>query len=174
MEMVPLSKEMKAMEFGAGTGILSFLLHDHLSEIVLMDSSQEMVKVMHEKVAKTGAKNLKPLLFNLEYQDYHAHKFNLIYSQMVLHHVDDIDGIFGKFHTLLEPGGYLAIADLFVEDGSFHGEGFEGHNGFDVEQLSKKLEKHQFTNISHKQCFIVKRENGNEYPVFLLVAKKSD
>ena len=177
IEMVPLSKKMKALEFGAGTGILSFLLHDHLLEVVLMDNSKEMVKVMHEKVAKTGAKNLNPLLFDLEHNNYHAHKFNLIYNQMVLHHVNDINGIFDKFYTILQPGGYLAIADLYSEDGSFHGEGFTGPKGFDVEQLSKTLEKHQFTNISHKQCFIIKRENENkeikEYPVFLIVAKKS-
>jgi ubiquinone/menaquinone biosynthesis C-methylase UbiE len=175
-EMVPLNKEMKALEFGAGTGILSFLLHPYLSEIVLMDHSQEMVKVMHEKVAKSETKNLKPLLIDLEHQDYHTQKFNLIFNQMVLHHVNDIDGIFDKFYTLLQPGGYLAIADLYSEEGSFHGEGFTGHNGFDVEHLAKLLEKHLFTNISQKQCFSIKREitNGEikEFPVFLMVAKK--
>jgi tRNA (cmo5U34)-methyltransferase len=176
-EMVPLSKEMKALEFGAGTGILSFLLHPCLSEIVLMDHSQEMVKVMHEKVAKSKAKNLKPLLIDLEHQEYVSQKFDLIFNQMVLHHVNDIDGIFDKFYTLLHPGGYLAIADLYAENGSFHGEGFTGHNGFDVEQLAKTLKKHLFTNILEKQCFFIKREIANgeikEFPVFLMVAKKS-
>ena len=60
IEMVPLSKKMKALEFGAGTGILSFLLHDHLSEIVLMDNSKEMVKC---DLAQKSHFNLKNYYF---------------------------------------------------------------------------------------------------------------
>lgn len=55
---------------------------------------------------------------------------------------------------------------------------FNGHKGFDVDLFVKTLEKCLFTNISHKQCFIEKRENEyrktKEYPNFLLVTKKSD
>ena len=60
---------------------------------------------------------------------------------MVLHHVGDIDTIIKKFHDLLNPGGYLAIADLYSEDGSFHGEGFHGHRGFDPVSLAALLQK---------------------------------
>jgi len=51
LELVPVSREMKALEYGAGTGLMSFLLSDRFSEIVMMDQSEEMVKVMQEKVA---------------------------------------------------------------------------------------------------------------------------
>ena len=57
----------------------------------------------------------------------------------------------------LNPGEYLAIADLYPEDGSFHGEGFTGHKGFDVEKLSSNLMNHGFTEIRFKQCFIIRR-----------------
>ncbi len=33
--------------------------------------------------------------------------------------------ILEKFHDLLNPSGYLAIADLYPEDGSFHGLSFD-------------------------------------------------
>jgi ubiquinone/menaquinone biosynthesis C-methylase UbiE len=49
---------MKALEYGAGTGILSFLLSESFSEITLMDNSQEMVNVMHEKVISGKLKSL--------------------------------------------------------------------------------------------------------------------
>jgi len=128
-ELIPLKKEMVALEFGAGTGIASFLLKDYLKEITMMDSSTEMVKVMNEKIKKTGVKNLKALNFNLEESDYTETSFDFIFTQMALHHVSDIGNILRKFHDLLFPGGYLAIADLYPEDGSFHGEGFTGHKG---------------------------------------------
>jgi len=94
---------------------------------------------------------------------------------MVLHHVSDIENIISKFHRMLSPGGYLAIADLFTEDGSFHGEGFEGHNGFDPANLAEILQKKQFNNISYKECFIINRKTSetetSKFPVFLITAK---
>ena len=62
---------------------------------------------------------------------------------MVLHHVNDIEKIIGKFYRLLNPGGYLAIADLYEEDGSFHGDGFTGHKGFNMDSLSGILRKNR-------------------------------
>jgi len=94
---------------------------------------------------------------------------------MVLHHILDIDLIVDKLGKMLNPKGYLAIADLYTEDGSFHGEGFTGHNGFDPNLLSSALKKVGFKNISHQECFIINRESQNgtksRYPVFLLTAQ---
>jgi tRNA (cmo5U34)-methyltransferase len=175
LKMIPVNSDMKAMEYGAGTGILSFLLAQSFNEITLIDNSKEMVQVMHEKVNNTKAKNLKPLLFDLENCDYFAHKFDLIFSQMVLHHVTDPKQLFNRFYQILNPGGYLAIADLYSEDGSFHGEGVAGHKGFDVTILQTDLEKAGFTHITVQQCYTIKKTKDDilqEYPVFLLAAAK--
>jgi ubiquinone/menaquinone biosynthesis C-methylase UbiE len=77
-----------------------------------MDNSLEMVKVMKEKVKNTGAGHLKPLFFNLETDDYNGPAFDLIYSQMVMHHVTDVQVILHNFSRLLHKGGRLVIADL--------------------------------------------------------------
>ena len=94
---------------------------------------------------------------------------------MALHHVADTELIINRFYKMLSPGGYLVIADLYSEDGSFHGEGFTGHNGFDVKLLKENLEKTGFTNITSEECFVMKKGRADvlrEYPVFLLVAEK--
>jgi 2-polyprenyl-3-methyl-5-hydroxy-6-metoxy-1,4-benzoquinol methylase len=134
-ELIPLKMQMTALEYGAGTGIASFMLKDYLHEITLMDSSSEMVRAINEKIRATKVKNLKPLNFDLEHEDYMGGKFDLIFTQMVLHHVINVENIIKKFNNLLNAGGYLAIADLYTENGSFHGEGFTGHKGFDIEIL---------------------------------------
>ncbi len=173
---IPLNKNMSALEFGAGTGIASFLLKDNLKEIMLMDNSSEMVKIIKGKIETTRVDNLKVLNFDLEHNDYTRKKFDLIFSQMVLHHVDDTDSIIGKFSKLLKNGGYLAIADLFEEDGSFHGEGFTGHKGFDPEKLSAILRDHQFKNIVYRPCFTIERKipeaETKHFEVFLLSANR--
>ena len=176
IKLIPLKKEMTALEYGAGTGITSFLLKDHLKEITLMDNSTEMVKVMNDKIKASKAKNLKVLNFDLEHSDYNGGKFDLILTQMVLHHVIDIESIIKRFRNLLNQGGYLAIADLYEEDGSFHGDGFTGHRGFNIENFSGIIRKHKFENISHKTCFIIDRKisdsESKQFEVFLLIAKR--
>ena len=175
--LLPLRTRLKALEFGAGTGILSFMLKEFFDEITLMDSSSEMVRVINEKVASSGVQNFKPLLFDLVHNDFVDEKFDVIFTQMVLHHVEDIELIIGKFYKMLNAGGYLAIADLYTEDGSFHGEGFTGHLGFDVDILAEKLSKYHFKNISHRKCFTINREildlKTQQFPVFLLTANRT-
>lgn len=170
-KMIPLNPTMKALEYGAGTGFLSFLLKDKFSEITLMDSSREMVKVCVEKTEYFKTNHILPIWFDLEHKDFDGN-FDIIYNQMVLHHVNDYEAIIYTFHSMLNPGGYLAIADLYPEDGSFHGPEVKVHWGFDPEKLTEILAIAGFKNIEYHTCFEVKRELGAKYPVFLLVAQK--
>ena len=175
---IPLRTDFRAIEFGAGTGILSFLLKDHLKEILLLDNSSEMIRLTEEKISSSGAKNLKTKFFDLEHSDLSGEKFDLIFTQMVLHHVSDVNGILAKFHTLLNPGGYLAIADLYPEDGSFHGPETHVHMGFDTGSLASLLTKLGFRDITTKECFIINRKiSENEtrpFQVFIMIAKRID
>lgn len=175
-KQLPLNNRMTALEFGAGTGVTSFILKDSLKEITLMDNSREMVKIMDEKIKETGVKNLKTVNFNLEHENYNVAKFDLVFNQMVLHHITDIRDILNKFFNLLNPGGFLALADLYPENGSFHGEGFTGHKGFDPAKLSELLSKGGFNNISHRQCFVINKEISDsvkkQFEVFLLTANR--
>jgi tRNA (cmo5U34)-methyltransferase len=170
-KMIPLNPSMKALEYGAGTGLLSFLLKDRFSEISLMDNSQEMIKVCVEKAEYHKTNHILPIWYNLEHKEYDE-RFDIIYNQMVLHHVNDYEAIIYTFHSMLNQGGYLAIADLYPEDGSFHGPDVKVHLGFDPEKLTEILTIAGFKNIEYKTCFEVKRESGTKYPVFLLVAQK--
>jgi len=171
---IPLKRDMKVLEFGAGTGITSFLLKDRVREITLMDNSTEMVKVMNEKIRASNALNLKALNFNLELSDYADEKFDLVITQMVLHHVTDIGLIISRFRKLLNPGGYLAIADLYTEDGSFHGPDFTGHKGFDIAELSGILGRHGFINITSVKCYVIDKKISDDvtkqFDVFLMTA----
>lgn len=178
-EHIPLTKSMTALEFGAGTGITSFILKDDLKEITLMDTSLEMIRVTDDKIKTSGAKNLRTLFFDLEKAPYREASFDLIICQMVLHHIKNTEEIFSRFYSMLNPGGFLAIADLYPEDGSFHGKDyFTGHKGFDPENLSKLLNKAGFTNISYRKCFVIDKQISDtetkNFDVFLLIGQVSD
>ena len=170
-KMIPLNHSMKALEYGAGTGILGFLLKDRFSEITLMDNSQEMINVCIEKSEYHKTKHIVPIWFDLEHREFDG-KFDIIYNQMVLHHVNDYEAIINTFYSLLNSEGFLAIADLYTEDGSFHGPDVKVHLGFDPDELTVILKRAGFKNIEYKTCFEIKRESGKKFPVFLLVAQK--
>ncbi|MBN2633257.1 MAG: class I SAM-dependent methyltransferase [Bacteroidales bacterium] len=174
---IPLNNNMRALEFGAGTGITSFLLKDHLKEIIMLDSSPGMTEVMNEKISASGVTNLRAVCFNLENETFTDGTFDLIFTQMALHHVSDIANVIEKFRQLLNRGGFLAIADLYPEDGSFHGPGFSGYKGFSINELSKLLTAKGFTDISEEPCFSINKKvhdgSMKKFDLFLLIAKKA-
>jgi tRNA (cmo5U34)-methyltransferase len=174
MRMVQVKPNMKAMEFGAGTGLLSFYLKDRFSEITLMDSSFEMLKMAKQKMETGDFSKFKTLFLNLETEEYQGDPFDIIFSQMVLHHIKDIKVIFRKFYHLLTPGGILAIADLYTEDGSFHDGALDVHYGFDPDNLKEVLTQQGFHECQTAPCFVIRKELSaqriKEYPVFLLTA----
>lgn len=177
MKTIAPDKTMTALEFGAGTGLTSFILKDHLRKIIMIDNSTEMIRLATEKIIASGAQNMKAILFDLENKNWNGPDFDLIISQMVLHHVADTQNILRKFHDLLKPGGFIAIADLYPEDGSFHGEGFNGHKGFDPEALASLLDDSGFTRSGIEKCFTINKttseSKSKQFDVFLLTAKRN-
>ena len=69
-EMISFKPGMKALEFGAGTGILSFILSDLFESITLIDNSLEMIRICNEKIASTNSDHIKALQIDLETEDF--------------------------------------------------------------------------------------------------------
>lgn len=170
---IPLSREMKAFEYGCGTGLLSFNLFNDLESIKMADSSDGMISVLKAKIKDNGIRNMFPVKLDLVV-DVLNEKFDFIYTSMTLHHIIEVDDVLKKFSEMLNFGGYLCIGDLDEENGSFHKKGFIGHNGFNRNNLEKKLENIGLKTIHYEQAFQMKREHTGDkvYNVFVLIAEK--
>ena len=173
---VSLSARMTALEYGCGTGLLSFALQENLGQITLADTSQGMLDVLSEKITASGVTNMHPVRLDLSSDPLPTEKYHITYSLMVLHHIHDAKGILSKFHDVLEPNGYLLVADLDKEDGTFHTDGStDVHLGFDQSELRKWVEEAGFGNVQFSTAYEIKKEiNSKEkvFPVFLMVAQK--
>lgn len=173
---VPLKPTMQALDYGCGTGLLSFPLRDTLGHITLKDTSSGMLEVLREKIAAQGVANMTVRQTDLTAEPLPDERYDLIYSAMTLHHILDTDHILQVFHGLLNPGGTLCIADLDKEDGSFHGIEIDVHHGFDRAALKTQAERAGFSNIRFDTVFEIAKETdagSRAYPVFLLVAEKA-
>ncbi len=172
---IPASESMTALEYGCGTGLLSSALQAYLSQITCADSSLGMLAVLEDKIAAASVKNMQTLELDLTRDPLPAQRFDLIYSLMVLHHVQDTANILRAFHTLLARPGYLCIGDLDQEDGSYHAAEFDGHKGFDRERLADLCRSVGFRNIETSIVFTMSKtrdELKKTYPLFLLCAEK--
>ena len=173
----PTHTHLKAMEFGCGTGLLSFELKDFFSEITLIDTSEGMIQVLKEKIKTHQINNFKPLLKNLLTEEFNQNHFDVIYTAMTLHHINDLTKIFNVFNANLKENGLICIADLVEEDGSFHPKemNFDGHFGFNKNELYNILIENNFKPLHYAICYEIKKiSNGKskKYPLFLLIAQK--
>jgi ubiquinone/menaquinone biosynthesis C-methylase UbiE len=174
--VVPLSSSMKALEYGCGTGLVSFALQEDLGQITLADTSQGMLDVLGDKIVNAGVKNMHPVRLDLVSDPLPAEKYHVTYSLLALHHIKDAREILSKFRDVLEPNGYLIVADLDKEDGTFHTDGTtDVHLGFARSELQEWVETAGFGNVRFSTGYEIKKEvNGKEkaFPVFLMTAQK--
>ena len=173
---LPLSPQLTALEYGCGTGLLSFALRPQLGHITLADSSTGMLAVLREKIAAANIWDMTPLQLDLSADPLPAERFQLIYTLMTLHHIPDTDRMLRAFYQLLDAPGHLCVADLDKEDGTFHEGEFHGHLGFDRDELDAKARQAGFQSIQFTTVFHMIKEVkgvGKDFPIFLMVAAKS-
>jgi ubiquinone/menaquinone biosynthesis C-methylase UbiE len=173
---VPLDPTMRALDYGSGTGMLSFPLQARLGHITLKDTSPGMLAVAAEKIAAWNIANMTTRQMDLTAAPMPDERYDLIYSSMTLHHIPDTNAILAAFHTLLNPGGWLCIADLDKEDGSFHGSQVDVHHGFERATLAAQAAQAGFAEIGFATVFEIVKETesgARAYPVFLMVARRA-
>jgi ubiquinone/menaquinone biosynthesis C-methylase UbiE len=168
----------RAIEIGAGTGLVGLALLDQLAELVLADTSEGMLAEARRKIAERNLDNVRVIHYDLvadPLPDWAP--FDAAISQLVLHHIEDTAAGLAGFRRLLSPGGLLVALDLDAEDGSFHGTIGQGvhHLGFDRGQLARLTEAAGFSDVRVRDGVTVGGAEHDDvrYPMFLLTARRS-
>jgi len=170
IENIKLEPNMKVMDFGAGTGLLSYFIAPYVETIVAVDNSPSMLEVFKEKADEFECKT-EVLELDLSKDDLDE-KFDGIISSMTIHHLEDTKELFQKLYNLLEGNGFIAIADLDTEDGSFHSDNTGVfHYGFEREKLEAIAKEVGFKNIRFALASTINKPHAN-FTVFLMLAEK--
>ncbi len=165
---INLRKDMHIVDFGSGTGLLLESLAKDIAKVTAIDISPSMTNILREKSIPCKL-DIKEIDLTKEDLDL---KVDGIVSSMTIHHIRDVQALFKKFHKMLKSGGFIAIADLDSEDGSFHSvdTGVE-HFGFDRKEFIDLAKEAGFTNIKIEDATTISKPH-KEFNVFLLTASK--
>ncbi|MEI8273088.1 MAG: class I SAM-dependent methyltransferase [Paludibacter sp.] len=171
-EKITPQKNWKALEIGAGTGLVGFQVLPSIDCLVFEDTSEAMLEVLMQKLE--GDENVEIVhgeIFNYKKQD-----IDLIFSSMAFHHIPDIEAAISHLYSITKPGASVVIGDIRTEDGSFHHFEPIPHKGFDTDELSVRFSRAGFKVLSADTYNILQRERIpgqiSEYEQFLLIAKK--
>jgi len=167
---IKLDKSMEVMDFGAGTGLLSYFIAPFVKKIVAVDNSPSMLVEFENKCdefsCETEAieKDLSSEILERE--------FDGIISSMTIHHLEDTAALLSKLYDMLNDGGFVAIADLDSEDGTFHSDDTGVHHyGFDRTFLENVAKEVGFKEIKFETASIIKKPH-RDFSVFLMTAMK--
>ena len=166
----------EALDFGCGTGKLSILLAPYLKRITAVDGASAMIDELTSDLMAGGIGNVQAKTLDIEHEIrlLRGQKFDLIYSMMVMHHIEKPGKVLQNIKSLLKPEGILCIIDLDKEDGSFHGgSDFIPHKGFERDKFKKVMERYGYFNVTLHTPHIIKRDNDGEvreYPLFMAIA----
>ena len=167
---ISLNRTMELMDFGAGTGLLSYFIAPYVKKITAVDNSPSMLLEFKNKCNEFACKT------EVIEKDLSTHtldrKFDGIVSSMTVHHIKDLVDLFSKFYNMLNENGFIAIADLDIEDGSFHNDNTGvHHHGFDREVLKEIAEETGFREVSFDTASVISKPH-REFTVFLMRAVK--
>jgi 2-polyprenyl-3-methyl-5-hydroxy-6-metoxy-1,4-benzoquinol methylase len=174
---VPFDTAMNVLDFGCGTGLVTFQIAPLVGTITGADSSQGMLDVLAAKAARQGADNVQTLFFAPEGGDVLTGPYDAIVSSMTLHHVEHIAPLLGQFHACLAPGGWLCLADLDPDGGLFHADNTGVfHAGFERTALRAAFVEAGFEDVADTTAAEVVRPDAQgemrRFSVFLMTGRR--
>ncbi len=168
-EKFTLHKQMQILDFGVGTGLLGFDIATSVGQVYGVDISAQMIKKLQEK--NTPELNIIAYTQDITQEPLNE-VFDGIISSMTLHHVEHLKDFFDTIYHHLKDGGFIAIADLETEDGTFHSDNTGVfHFGFDKKKLIKIAQESGFKNVRFDNINTIKKPE-KDFGIFLLSAIK--
>jgi len=166
---IELTQEMEILDFGVGTGLLGFEIAQKVKQVYGVDTSAGMLEKLKEK--NSDALSIVPIEQDIIAKPL-TQQFDGVVSSMTLHHVADLEAFFNTIYKNIKEGGFIALADLESEDGTFHSDNTGVHHfGFDEKELREIALKSGFKEINIKNINTINKPH-RDFGVFLLTAKK--
>lgn len=159
-----------AIDFGCGTGLVGLNLLNDFNSMLFLDTSQNMLDKIKQKITDLNIRNADTLCFDFEKEslsDLHA---DYVFMAQVLLHINDVELVLSRLYDVLNVGGHLLIVD-FNKNEEIVSEMV--HNGFDQEKLIDLMTKIGYKEIQSKTFYTgSKIFMGHDASLFILDSQK--
>ncbi len=164
------TKSKTAIDFGCGTGLVGMNLLNDFNSMLFLDTSQNMINQIKQKIADFNISNVDTLCFDFEKEgrsDLHA---DYILMAQVLLHIHDVELVLSKLYDILNIGGHLLIVDFNKNEKVVSDM---VHNGFDQVKLADIMTKIGYRDIQSKTFYTgSKIFMGQDASMFILDSQK--
>lgn len=163
--------DWKALEIGAGTGLVGLHIAPLVDTLIVEDTSEAMLEVLKLKLELEN--NIE--ILHGEVFDYQQTDIDFVFSSMAFHHLPDVEKTLRHIAYITKPGAYVVVGDLITEDGSFHRFEPIPYCGFDTTVLSQQFIDAGFdVNLVKIYNVLSRRVNDilTDYEQFILVAQR--
>ncbi len=168
---IPLQNEHTVMDFGCGTGLVGLNIAPLVKKLIGADLSTGMLENFTQKAIEQNIQNVEPMLLGVTTK-LDSNAFDAVVSAMTVHHIENPKELFKKFAGSLKSGGYLGVADLAKEDGTFHNDNTGVyHFGFTPEEFTEFFTSNGFEKPHITLAHTVEKE-GRGYDILFCYAKK--
>ncbi len=163
-------KSKDAIDFGCGTGLVGMNLLEEFNSMLFLDTSQNMIDQIKQKISKSNMKNTSTLCFDLEKDSLSNLQADYILMTLVLLHINDIELVLSRLYKILKKNGHLLIVDFNKNENIVSDI---VHNGFDQRELSDVMKKIGYRDIQSKTFFTgSKIFMGYDASLFILDSQK--
>lgn len=167
---IKLDKSMHLMDLGAGTGLLSYLVAPFVGKITAVDNSPSMLKEFESKCDEFACETAVKEIDIVKYDA--LERYDGVISSMTIHHIEDTPALLESLYHMVEDDGFIALADLDIEDGTFHSDNTGVfHFGFDRHKLTEYAKAAGFSDVTFSTASTIKKPHA-DFTVFLMTAKK--
>lgn len=150
---IKIEKEDKVADIGAGTGYLTLELAKKAAQVIAVDNSFQMLSVAREEAVKANLANIRFMEGNAEELPIDDDTVDLVYANMLLHHVNDPLQVFKEMFRILKPGGKVMVTDITEHEHTWlRQEKSDLWLGFNRDDLSEWLKEAGFDNILVKEA----------------------
>jgi ubiquinone/menaquinone biosynthesis C-methylase UbiE len=164
------AKNKKAIDFGCGTGLVGMNLINDFHSMLFLDTSQNMINQVKQKISDGNIQNAETLCFDFEKEslpDLHA---DYIFMAQVLLHIKDVELVLSRLYDVLNEGGHLLIVDFNKNENIVSDI---VHNGFNQAELTDMMMKIGYRDIQSQTFYTgSKIFMGHDASMFILDSRK--
>lgn len=163
-------KNKNAIDFGCGTGLVGMNLLNDFNSILFLDTSQNMINQIKQKISDLNIRNGDTLCFDFEKDGLSDLRADYIFMAQVLLHIQDVEFVLSRLFDVLNEGGHLLIVDFNKNENIVSDL---VHNGFHQAELAGMMTQIGYRDIQSETFYTgSKIFMGHDASMFILDSQK--